>query len=146
MNQKHIPMFYFIKGWCYFDSVYLIKGWWHLIQWIRSTIQWIQQCFLLPLFLFNCHILTFDTNQDNKYFYYFWYNNLSFSYNNLNHLIPHFIYFSLCNKLLSVIQVKQHLMIYWTLKMIVNYKQKFYTKETIIKETNGVFYFSFITS
>ena len=54
-------------------------------------------------FFFNCHILIFYTNQYNKYFYYFWYNNLSFSYNNLNHLIPHFIYFSLCNKYLRVI-------------------------------------------
>jgi hypothetical protein len=58
---------------------------------------------ILPLFLFNCHILTFYTNQDNKYFYYFWYNNLSFSYNNLNHLILHFIHFSLCNKYIGVI-------------------------------------------
>jgi len=51
--------------------------------------------------------------------YDFWYNCFYFYYNGLINLIFHFICFSLRNKYLRVILVKQHLMLHWTLKVTV---------------------------
>ena len=47
------------------------RGNMYMLYSINNDIKMLNYKILLPLFLFNCHILTFYTNQDNKYFYYF---------------------------------------------------------------------------